>query len=118
MTQAEAKEQMRKIEELSEQLAGSTGTDRSDVHQKLHEAISVLEDKKFISMGMGEADRDVHAQLLRDKHKVVIQLVDQDELHLLSEAEHEELLEQFEAIEIKIVMHMKDYFLAQAKQDL
>jgi hypothetical protein len=118
MTRAEAKEQMQKIEDLSEQLAGSTGKERSDLHKKLHEAISLLEDEKFVSMGMGEADRNVHSQLLRDKHKVVIQLVDQDELHLLSKEEHEELLEQFEAIEIKIVMHMKDYFLAQAKRDL
>ena len=102
----------------SNQLEGSTGEERTALHDQLHEAIQTLEDEKFISMGMTEADKDMHRSLLRLKHAIVIQLVDDDELKELNDDERAALMEKFEDVEIKMVSHMKDYFIAQAKAKL
>ena len=67
---------------------------------------------------MDEDDRDVHRALLREKHAIVIQLVDDDELHELSDDDRDSLLSRFEEVEIKMVSHMKDYFLNKAKAEL
>ena len=118
MNEESAVNAMREVDQLSSQLAGSTGDERAELHAKLHEAIQSIEDEKFISMGFSDEDKDVHRALLREKHGIVIQLVDDDELKELSSEEREELLERFEEVEIKMVSHMKDYFLSKAKADL
>jgi hypothetical protein len=118
MRKSTAVETMREIDRLSGELAGSTGAEREALHSKLHDAIGSLEDEKFVSMGMTEEDREAHRALLRLKHAVVMQLVDDEELAELSEEEHVKLMERYENIEIKIVSHMKDYFMAKARKEL
>lgn len=118
MSDADAKQAMQEVDELSSKLVGTTGSERTELHQKLHAAIQQIEDEKFISMGFNEEDKEVHKALLREKHSIVIQLVDDDELRELSEQERSDLLNRFETVEIKMVAHMKDYFMAKAKAEL
>lgn len=118
MNEDEFKAAMKKIDSLSAKLEGSSGKERQDLHQQLHEAIGTLEDGKFIAMGLNEEDQDLHRALLREKHAIVIQLVDDDELQELSSSERQALMDRFEDVEIKMVSHMKDYFLNKAKSEL